>query len=82
MLGKSRCLFRDKYNTHKNSVGRMCSSWTLNLLVHQVTSGLPEAKTPFTVSLLCMKTTWTLFLYKLFAWSARGSSAALWLSLF
>jgi len=33
-------LFSDKYKTHKYSVGRACSCWMLNRLVHHVTSRL------------------------------------------
>jgi hypothetical protein len=38
--GRSRCLFWNKYKTHKYSVGKKYISWILNLLVHHVTSGL------------------------------------------
>jgi hypothetical protein len=34
----SRCLFSDKYKTHKYSASRAYNCWMLNLLVHHVTS--------------------------------------------
>ena len=38
--GTSRCLFSDKYKTHKYSVGRAYSCLMLNMFVHHVTSRL------------------------------------------
>jgi len=40
LSGTSRCLFSDKYKTHKCSVGRAYSCWMLNLVVRHVTSSL------------------------------------------
>jgi hypothetical protein len=42
----SRCLFWDKYKTHKYSVGREHDYWLLNTLLHYITSRLLRCINP------------------------------------
>jgi len=50
LSGTSRCLFWDKYKTHKYSVGRAYNCWMLNLLVHHVTRRFLKVHTDRQVS--------------------------------